>query len=112
MERVKRKGKFFLNEYLISLLNTWKANRINISKKNKLLSYKQINCIVKYVSFKYFKKIINPHDLRRSFATNLLRNHVDLKTISYLLGHSNINTTSRYIFFTVDEIHKNIKNIF
>ena len=108
----QKEREIFLNEYLISLLNTWKANRINISKQNKLLSYKQINCIIKCVSFKYFKKNINPHDLRRSFATNLLRNHVDLKTISYLLGHSNINTTSRYIFLTVDEIHKNIKNIF
>lgn len=37
------------------------------------------------------------HALRRTFATLMLRNGVDLKTVSELLGHTNIKTTSLYL---------------
>lgn len=113
---IKGKGnknrQVFLGNYLVSLLNKWRSNQININKQHKQISYKQINLIIKTITKQYFQKNLSPHDLRRSYATNLLRNGVDLKTIALLLGHNNINTTSRYIFFTKDEIHLNIKHLF
>lgn len=39
---------------------------------------------------------LKPHDLRRSFATNLISNGVDLFTVQSLMGHSNLETTRRY----------------
>lgn len=40
---------------------------------------------------------IHPHRFRRTFATTLYRDGVDLVTIQRLMGHSNISTTQRYI---------------
>ena len=37
-----------------------------------------------------------PHDMRRTFITQLLENGVDLNTIRQLAGHSNVSTTTRY----------------
>lgn len=43
---------------------------------------------------------ITPHSLRHAFATELVRAGVDVATISELLGHSNISTTSIYLHAT------------
>lgn len=67
-----------------------------------------------YIVAKYFDKAgvdtknrkHGPHALRHSLATNLLKGNSPMPVITGILGHKNLNTTSKYLSIDVDSLRK------
>jgi integrase/recombinase XerD len=69
-----------------------------LNRRGRALTRAMIFTIVKNLAKQAnIKKIISPHTFRHSFATHLLENGADLKTIQQLLGHQSITTTEIYM---------------
>ncbi len=81
------------------------------SKKGDLrLTPRSVERLVKHYAVKAgISKKVTPHVIRHSFATDLLENGADLRSVQALLGHANIATTQIYTHVTdskLRDIHK------
>ncbi|WP_339728924.1 site-specific tyrosine recombinase XerD [Maribacter stanieri] len=75
-----------------------------LNRRGKQLTRAMIFTIVKNLAITIgLKKNISPHTFRHSFATHLLENGADLRSIQQMLGHESITTTE--IYMHVDRSH-------
>ena len=75
-----------------------------LNRRGKQLTRAMVFTIVKDLAQKIsLDKVISPHTFRHSFATHLLENGADLRSIQQMLGHESITTTEVYMH--VDRTH-------
>jgi len=88
--------------------------RANLAKKDIALTKRSVERIVKEYAIKAgISKRVTPHMIRHCFATDLLGNGADLRSVQALLGHAHIGTTQIYTHVTdrhLHDIHKKFHN--
>ncbi|EKD58854.1 MAG: hypothetical protein ACD_56C00038G0004 [uncultured bacterium] len=81
-------------------------------QETKRLTARSIQRIVKFYAAKAgIVKDVHPHTLRHSFATDLLSNGADIRSVQTMLGHSSIITTQIYTHVTNEQL-KNVHKKF
>ena len=105
--------EIYLDEARPELLNG-KINDYLILNKlgDKITSRSIENIINKTIEDLAIKHHISPHVLRHTFATDLLNNGADLKSVQELLGHSSLSTTQIYTHVTSDRLRQEYLHAF
>jgi len=89
---------FYINNFRVQQkIDSVYQDIVFLNRNGKILTRQMIFTIIKQLALKAnIKKKIGPHTFRHSFATHLLENGADLRTIQILMGHENITTTEVY----------------
>jgi site-specific recombinase XerD len=92
----------------------FKGSKQQEKEQNEGLTRRSVERIVKrYATIAGITKKVTPHVIRHCFATDLLSNGADLRSVQEMLGHANIATTQIYTHVTdkhLRDIHKKFHN--
>lgn len=95
----------YMNGLRIKLLNGKESEYLFLNKNGNNITTRGIAKIIdKIVRETEVKTKVSPHTLRHTFATHLLDNGCDLRSVQELLGHKNINTTEVYTHVTSERL--------
>ncbi|GIW75481.1 MAG: tyrosine recombinase XerC [Phycisphaerae bacterium] len=93
--------RYFVARQSDSRMNTQYTHKVFLNKHGQPLSTRSVRRkLDKYLTIAGLDPGISPHTLRHSFATHLLNNGADLRSVQELLGHQSLSTTQVYTHLT------------
>lgn len=100
----------YLKKYIQVRGDGAKLSSFFVTRVKKGITRKGIyDRIKKYVGLAKINKVISPHNLRHTFATELVERKVGLVTIQNILGHRSISSTMRYLRINLKDLREAIE---
>ena len=97
----------YIDTYRCNIKNIDNVEMLFIRETGAVISRQECwKMIKKYALASNINKKISPHNLRHAFATHLLNNGADLRTVQMLLGHASLSTTQIYTHIAKDRLVK------
>jgi integrase/recombinase XerD len=106
--RAQKYIESYMNHYRIhiSIVKDYE-DILFLNRRGKSLTRQMVFVILKNLAIKInLDKKISPHTFRHSFATHLLKNGADLRSIQQMLGHESITTTEVYVHLDTSYLKK------
>lgn len=98
-------AKEYLEEYL--KVRNSSSEYLFLNKNNTLLTRRGAEYIISnLVKTSLLKKKVTPHTFRHSYATEMLNNGADIRSVQELLGHSSLSTTGIYTHVTNEVVRR------
>ena len=110
-EVCKQKLKVYLEEVRIHVpVKKEYQDIVFLNQHGRQLTRAMIFTIVRQTAANAgMEKKISPHTFRHSFATHLLENGADLRSIQLMMGHENITTTEVYMHLDTEHLSKSLQ---
>lgn len=88
-------------------------DKLFVNQRGQALTASGIEYILKQLAKKAgLTQMISAHMFRHTYATDMLNNGADLRTVQQLLGHSSLSTTQIYTHVTTDALQKSYRDFF
>ncbi|MDM7922614.1 MAG: tyrosine-type recombinase/integrase [Pyrinomonadaceae bacterium] len=86
------------------------AENLFVTPLGRPMNRQQIHGFIKNYAERCGFENVSPHTLRHSFATHLVQNRADIRSVQQMLGHADISTTQIYTHITDAHLKKAYEN--